>query len=65
MSGSYISRTCRRQLLLLHDMIENYIEEDNPVRGCGEIQGSLVNREVIPDHEILSGDKAGEAFTIG
>ncbi len=29
MSGSYISGTGRRQLLLLPDMIENYIEEDN------------------------------------
>jgi transposase len=32
MSGSYISGTGRRQLLLLPDMIENYIEEDNPAR---------------------------------
>ncbi|MHB1902410.1 MAG: IS5/IS1182 family transposase, partial [Cuniculiplasma sp.] len=32
MSGSYISKTGRRQLLLLPDMIENYIEEDNPAR---------------------------------
>ena len=32
MSGSYISGTGRRQLLLLPDMIENYIEEDNPDR---------------------------------
>ncbi|MHB8544763.1 MAG: IS1182 family transposase [Leptospirales bacterium] len=32
MSGSYISKTGRRQQLLLPDMIENYIEEDNPAR---------------------------------
>ena len=32
MSGSYISGTGRKQLLLLPDMIENYIEEDNPAR---------------------------------
>ena len=32
MSGSYISGTGRRQLLLLPDMIENYIEDDNPAR---------------------------------
>ena len=32
MSGSYISGTGRRQLLLLPDMIENYIEDGNPAR---------------------------------
>ena len=31
-SGSYVSGTDRRQLLLLPDMIENYIENDNPAR---------------------------------
>ncbi|MHB8361640.1 MAG: hypothetical protein ACYDAO_07270 [Thermoplasmataceae archaeon] len=34
-------------------------------KGYGEIQGSLANQEVIPDHEILSEDKAGGTFTIG
>ena len=32
MSGSYVSGTGRRQSLLLPDMIENYVEEDNPTR---------------------------------
>lgn len=32
MSGSYVPRTGRRQHLLLPDMIEDYIEEDNPAR---------------------------------
>ncbi|MGC8516221.1 MAG: transposase [Thermoplasmata archaeon] len=32
MSGSYVSGTGRRQLLLLPDMIEDYVEEYNPAR---------------------------------
>ncbi|MEM4089848.1 MAG: transposase [Thermoplasmatales archaeon] len=32
MSGPYVSGTGRRQLLLLPDMIEHYVEEDNPAR---------------------------------
>jgi hypothetical protein len=32
MSESYVSGAGRRQLLLLPDMIENYIVEDNPAR---------------------------------
>ncbi|QRF75476.1 hypothetical protein Thermo_00976 [Thermoplasmatales archaeon] len=32
MSGSYVSGAGRRQLLLLPDMIENYIGQDNPAR---------------------------------
>ena len=32
MSGSYVSGLGRIQLLLLPDMIENYIEDDNPAR---------------------------------
>ena len=41
MSGSYISGTGRRQLLLLPDMIEGYIEEDNPTRFIDSFVDSL------------------------
>ena len=32
MSGSYVSGTGSRQLLLLPDMIEDYVGENNPAR---------------------------------
>ena len=41
MSGSYVSGTGRRQLLLLPDMIENYIEKDNPARFMDTFVDSL------------------------
>ncbi len=41
MSGSYVSGTGRRQLLLLPDMIENYIEGDNPARFMDAFVNSL------------------------
>ena len=41
MSGSYVSGTGRRQLLLLPDMIENYIEKGNPARFMDAFVDSL------------------------
>ncbi|MDA8054895.1 MAG: IS1182 family transposase [Thermoplasmatales archaeon] len=46
MSGSYVSGTGRRQLLLLPDMIEHYVEEDNPARFVDTFVDSLDLQEL-------------------
>ncbi len=46
MSGSYISGTGRRQLLLLPDMIENYIAEDNSARFIDAFVDSIDLKEM-------------------
>ena len=46
MSGSYVSGTGRRQLLLLPDMIEYYVKEDNPARFIDMFVDSLDLQEL-------------------
>ena len=41
MSGSYVSGTGRIQLLLLPDMIEDYVGENNPARFIDTLVDSI------------------------
>ena len=41
MSRSYVSGTGRRQLLLLPDMIDDYVGDDNPARFIGTFVDSI------------------------
>lgn len=46
MSGSYVTKIGRNQLLLLPDMLEDYIDEDNPTRLFDSFVDSLDLREM-------------------
>ena len=58
MSGSYVSGIGRRQLLLLPDMLEEYVDEDNPTRFINTFVDSIDIQELGFRNSVLE-DGAG------
>ncbi len=53
MSGSYVSGTGRRQLLLLPDMIEDYVGENNHARFIDTFVDSIVLHDLWFKYSVL------------
>ena len=53
MSGSHITKIGRKQALLLTDMIENYIDKDNPTRLFDSFVDSLDLKGMNFRHAVL------------
>ncbi len=57
MSGSYVSGIGRKQYLLLPDMIEDYINIDNPIRLIDAFVDSLNLDSLTPHLKTVQGDR--------
>ena len=53
MSGSYVTKIGRNQLLLLPDMLEDYIDEDNPTRLFDSFVDSIDLKEMNFKYAVL------------